>query len=824
MMFSEKKPEEDPQKEKEKQEEEKEDKEDKEKEENKDKEGKDKFTKEEEETINVLVASMFRFYKYDLHMIGYFALGLLFWYLYNKHTSSYAVKEIVINDLIYKIQNQEIKEILVTKFPDENSWKFFLVEKHHNSNETFIKNKIIYERKDELLSIIFQQQLDQNIPEKDYIRINFVPDSPNNPNPNIGSFLGISILSLVFLIGSKIAGRKLFSTANNINIVKKADSRIKEEAYRRFKEQWKLNNGQYIPSSTKKSGKSSKPTQNSGLGGNLFSDKLNSIFDTGKSNAREYGTEEQVKVKFQDVAGNESAKLEIIEFVDFLKNPEKYNKLGAKIPRGALLLGPPGTGKTLLAKSVAGESGVPFFAISGSDFVEMYVGVGASRVRDLFKKARSKSPSIIFIDEIDAIGKKRGGSFMKNDERDNTLNQLLVEMDGFTTDSNVIVLAATNRQDVLDKALLRPGRFDRQVEINHPDRGERIQILKIYLKKVKLNKEVSIDEYAERLSTLTPGYTGADLSNLVNEAAILAARDNKKKISMVDFEKASERVLAGLETNRTLSKIERKTVAYHEAGHAIVGWFLKHCSPIVKITIIPRSKGALGFTQYLPDEQSLMTREQIIDSICMTLGGRMAEEKFFNRITSGAYDDLQKVTQMARGLVTRFGMSNLGYRVYNVDGEGFQKDYSEETDRLIDSEVNSIINECAKRTREVVEKYKEQIEKIAEKLLDKETIDILDVIKLIGDRPHKLPSSMEAYLKETQDRREREAKEEENKGNNVDNDSNENGEGTDDTKEAEGKDSKSEEGEARSFSESVKKMEATNPLHNFSNKDNWERI
>ena len=367
---------------------------------------------------------------------------------------------------------------------------------------------------------------------------------------------------------------------------------------------------------------------------------INNLFDFKTSNAKEYGVEEMVDIKFSDVAGMEQAKKEIVEFVDFLKNPEKYRLLGAKIPRGALLVGPPGTGKTLLAKAVAGEAGVPFFATSGSDFVEMFVGVGASRVRDLFKRAKDKAPSILFIDEIDAVGKKRGGKFGGHDERDNTLNQLLVEMDGFGTESNVIVLGATNRADILDAALLRPGRFDRQVEISLPDRKDREEIVKIYLKKVKLDKSKSIDEYAMRLSTLTPGFSGADLckffifilANLVNEAAIISARENKEVVDSDSFEKASERIIAGLETKRLISPKERKTVAYHEAGHAVVGWYLENANPLVKVTIIPRSKGSLGFTQYIPDDVSLHTKEYLLETICVLLGGRMSEEFFFNQV------------------------------------------------------------------------------------------------------------------------------------------------------------------------------------------------
>jgi AFG3 family protein len=467
---------------------------------------------------------------------------------------------------------------------------------------------------------------------------------------------------------------------------------------------------------------------------------------------------EKKGIKFDDVAGLNESKKEIVEFVDFLKNPEKYHKLGAKIPRGALLVGPPGTGKTLLAKAVAGEAGVPFFSMSGSEFVEMYVGVGASRVRDLFKKAKEKSPSIIFIDEIDAVGKKRsqGNSHGGNDERENTLNQLLVEMDGFGTDNTVIVLAATNRQDILDPALLRPGRFDRTVEINLPDRKDREDILKIYLNKVKLNEEKTIAEYAHRISTLTPGFSGAELSNLVNEAAIISARENKPSIDSKSFEKASDRIIAGLETKRILSQKERKVVAYHESGHAVVGWMLEHSNPLVKVTIVPRSKGSLGFAQYIPDDVSLQSKEQLLELMCVSLGGRVAEEIFFNQITTGASDDLRRVSSIARNIVVKYGMSDLGLLTFASGEDSFNKPYSTETEREIEREMMNIINECLKKTRKLVTDNKEKIDKMALKLLDKETLDLIDIIEVLGDRKYPLPDSITEYLDEIKKRKIRE--------------------------------------------------------------------
>lgn len=372
------------------------------------------------------------------------------------------------------------------------------------------------------------------------------------------------------------------------------------------------------------------------------------MMNRGKANITIYGVDKKIKTRFKHVAGLQSAKEEVYEFVDFLKNPKKYQKLGAEIPRGALLVGPPGTGKTLLAKAVAGEAKVPFLTVSGSDFVEMFVGVGAARVRDLFKKAKEHSPSIIFIDEIDAVGKKRDSKMTGgNDERDSTLNQLLVEMDGFGTKSNVIVLAATNRKDILDSALLRPGRFDRTIDITLPNLEERTEIVKVHMKKVKTQEKLNKDDIARKVASLTPGMSGADIYNVVNEGAILAARHNQTHVKLSDFEKATERVIGGLEKHTVMSKEERKTIAYHEAGHAVAGWFLEHSNPLLKVTIIPRANGALGFAQYLPDENSLYTTEQLYDMIRVALGGRIAEEMFFNSMTTGASDDLNKVTQIA---------------------------------------------------------------------------------------------------------------------------------------------------------------------------------
>jgi AFG3 family protein len=453
---------------------------------------------------------------------------------------------------------------------------------------------------------------------------------------------------------------------------------------------------QIIKGRTNKGGPSSgkKSSNNkSGSGGFMGGGGFGSMMNVGKSNVTVYGVDKKIKTRFKHVAGLDNAKEEIMEFVDFLKDPKKYQKLGAKIPRGALLVGPPGTGKTMLAKATAGEAKIPFLTISGSDFVEMFVGVGASRVRDLFKKARENAPSIIFIDEIDAVGKKRHGKFTGgNDERDNTLNQLLVEMDGFGTDSSVVVLAATNRKDILDSALLRPGRFDRTIEINLPNIKERSDIFKVHLKKVKLDPKYSMGEYAKKLAALTPGMSGADIHNVVNEGAILAARFNRESVKLIDFEKATERVIGGLEKKTVMSEQERRTVAYHESGHAVAGWFLEHSNPLLKITIIPRTKGSLGFAQYLPEELSLYTTEQLKDMIRVALGGRIAEQIFFGKVTTGASDDLKKVTQIASGIVSTYGMSSLGLINYHQE-EGYQKPYSEATGTKIDEEVKRIVDE-----------------------------------------------------------------------------------------------------------------------------------
>jgi cell division protease FtsH len=461
------------------------------------------------------------------------------------------------------------------------------------------------------------------------------------------------------------------------------------------------------------------------------------IFNIGKSKAQLFDKESQINITFNDVAGLEEAKQEVMEIVDFLKNPKKYTDLGGKIPKGALLVGPPGTGKTLLAKAVAGEAQVPFFSLSGSDFVEMFVGVGASRVRDLFKQAKEKAPCIIFIDEIDAIGRARGKNSIMggNDERENTLNQLLVEMDGFGTNVGVIILAATNRLDVLDTALLRPGRFDRQISIDKPDLIGREHIFNVHLKPLKLAEEVD----AKKLSAQTPGFAGAEIANVCNEAALIAARKNKKAIKMQDFQDAIDRVIGGLEKkNKIISPEEKKIVAYHEAGHAIAGWFLEHADPLVKVSIVPRGVAALGYAQYLPKEQFLYTTEQLIDSMCMTMGGRVAEDITFGRISTGAQNDLERITKLAYAMTAVYGMNhkvgNVSFRDSSGDSQ-FQKPYSDQTAELIDDEVRVLISEVYERTKNLLLEKQDGLIKIAEKLLEKEILFQTDLEEILGKRP-----------------------------------------------------------------------------------------
>ena len=444
------------------------------------------------------------------------------------------------------------------------------------------------------------------------------------------------------------------------------------------------------------------------MGGGAGGGPGGQIFNIGKSKATLFDKESQVNITFSDVAGLEEAKQEVMEIVDFLKNPKKYTNLGGKIPKGALLVGSPGTGKTLMAKAVAGEAQVPFFSLSGSDFVEMFVGVGASRVRDLFKQAKEKAPCIIFIDEIDAIGRARGKNSMVggNDERENTLNQLLVEMDGFGTDSGIIIMAATNRPDVLDSALLRPGRFDRQISIDKPDLVGREQIFKVHLQPLKLAEGVD----PKKLSAQTPGFAGAEIANVCNEAALIAARKDKKAIDMQDFQDAVDRVIGGLEKkNKIISPEEKRIVAYHEAGHAVAGWFLEHADPLVKVSIVPRGIAALGYAQYLPKEQFLYQTEQLIDEMCMTLGGRAAEDIVFGKISTGAQNDLERVTKMAYAMVTIYGMNEkVGHISFNDQNSeyGFNKPYSEKTAEMIDNEVRLLIESAYLRTKELLTEKK----------------------------------------------------------------------------------------------------------------------
>ncbi len=474
------------------------------------------------------------------------------------------------------------------------------------------------------------------------------------------------------------------------------------------------------------------------MGGGSSGGGPGQIFNIGKSRAQLYDKETHVNITFNDVAGLDGAKVEVMEIVDFLKNPKKYTDLGAKIPKGALLVGPPGTGKTLLAKAVAGEAKVPFFSLSGSDFVEMFVGVGASRVRDLFRQAKEKAPCIIFIDEIDAIGRARGKNAAAggNDERENTLNQLLTEMDGFGTNSGVIILAATNRADILDRALMRAGRFDRQIYVDMPDLNERKDIFKVHLKNIKTDTSVDI----EFLARQTPGFSGADIANICNEAALIAARSNKKVVQKQDFLDAVDRIIAGLEKkNKIITKNEKRVIAFHEAGHATVSWMLEHASPLIKVTIVPRGR-SLGAAWYLPEERQITTTEQITDEICAALGGRAAEEIIFGKISTGALSDLEKITKQAYACIVYYGLNekigNISY--YDSSGQSeysFSKPYSESTAKTIDEEVKKMIDIAYAKTKQILITNKEKLTQLAEKLLEKEVIFKEDLEEIFGKRP-----------------------------------------------------------------------------------------
>ncbi|MGI4020105.1 MAG: ATP-dependent zinc metalloprotease FtsH [Janthinobacterium lividum] len=484
------------------------------------------------------------------------------------------------------------------------------------------------------------------------------------------------------------------------------------------------------------------------MGGGAGGGPGGQIFNIGKSKATLFDKEAQVSVTFNDVAGLEEAKQEVMEIVDFLKNPKKYTNLGGKIPKGALLIGSPGTGKTLLAKAVAGEAQVPFFSLSGSDFVEMFVGVGASRVRDLFKQAKDKAPCIIFIDEIDAIGRARGKNNIVggNDERENTLNQLLVEMDGFGTDSGIIILAATNRPDVLDSALMRPGRFDRQVSIDKPDLNGREQIFKVHLQPVKTAADVD----AKKLSAQTPGFAGAEIANVCNEAALIAARKNKEAVDMQDFQDAVDRVIGGLEKkNKIISPEEKRIVAFHEAGHAIAGWFLEHADPLVKVSIVPRGVAALGYAQYLPKEQFLYTTEQLMDGLCMTMGGRVAEDIVFNKISTGAQNDLERITKLAYAMVSIYGMNDKVGNVSFNDTQGeyqFNKPYSDKTSELIDEEVRNLVRNVYDQTKKLLNDKREGLDKLATKLLEKEILFQSDLEEILGKRPFETRTTYDEFV------------------------------------------------------------------------------
>ena len=465
------------------------------------------------------------------------------------------------------------------------------------------------------------------------------------------------------------------------------------------------------------------------------------VLNIGKNKATLFDQTEGAPITFADVAGLDEAKEEVEEVVQFLKDPQRFTKLGGKLPKGVLLVGPPGTGKTLLAKAVAGEAQVPFFSLSGSDFVEMFVGVGAARVRDLFKQAKEKAPCIIFIDEIDAVGRSRGrgGIMGGNDERENTLNQLLVEMDGFNTDKGVILMAATNRPDTLDTALLRPGRFDRQILIDRPDRRERAAIFKVHTENLTLSPDLDTDLLAGQ----TPGFAGAEIANVCNEAALLAARDGKDAVEMIDFERAIDRVIGGLEKkNKLISPDEKKIVAYHEAGHAVAGWFREYTDPVVKVSIVPRGMAALGYAQSLPQERYLYTKEALVDRMVMTMGGRVAEEIIFGKITTGAQNDLEKITKLAYAMVVDYGMSEeIGYVSFNMSGQSdqptFDKPFSDDLARRIDIEVKRIIDDVRVQTRVLLDERADEMERLAQALLEKEVLNEIDLKQILGERPYK---------------------------------------------------------------------------------------
>lgn len=502
------------------------------------------------------------------------------------------------------------------------------------------------------------------------------------------------------------------------------------------------------------------------------------IFNIGKSKAQLFEKGKGTNVTFKDVAGLEGAKEEIQEIVDFLKNPKKYTELGAKIPKGALLVGPPGTGKTLLAKAVAGEAQVPFFSLSGSDFVEMFVGVGASRVRDLFKQAKEKAPAIIFIDEIDAIGRARGknANMGSNDERENTLNQLLTEMDGFGTNSGVIILAATNRADILDRALMRAGRFDRQIYVDMPDLNERKEIFQVHLKPIKLQDKVDIDFLAKQ----TPGFSGADIANLCNEAALIAARKKKSSVELQDFLDAVDRIVGGLEKkNRIISKEEKRAIAFHEAGHAAVSWLLRYAHPLVKVTIVPRGQ-SLGAAWYLPEERSITRTNQILDEMCATLGGRAAEEVIFGEISTGALSDLEKVTKQAYAMVSIYGLNDKIGNISYYDSQGreytFSKPYSEDTARTIDEEASKIIEAQYERAKQILRENRDKLETLAEKLLQKEVIFKDDLVEIFGERPWDAlepEEQLKEAAKEAEEEKQHHSEQQENESNPTTDSSNE---------------------------------------------------
>ena len=613
------------------------------------------------------------FFSKYLNMAGLLGVST-FLYYYNKYNTT-DDNTIPYNQIFKLIECNQIESITIYK--DISSSNLYFVKMISKQKEEEKEYTLYLTNIDKFISDIEEKQAEMNIDKAHFIPIKIIPQI-NNTSTSISNIVNLTGWSLFwyFLM------RTFFTIKTKVNI-----------------------------------------------------DMIKDNIGFTSSRAKEFIKGNNTPITLKDIAGLNQAKKEIFEFIDFLKNPKKYHKLGAKIPHGALLVGPPGTGKTLLAKAIAGEANVPFFSISGSEFDEMYVGVGPARVRSLFSMAKERSPCILFIDEIDSVGSKRTGLFGQNDERKRTLNQLLVEMDGFNSNNKIIVLAATNRPDALDYALLRPGRFDRKIEINLPDKKEREAIFMLYLNKIKLQKQNEIQAYAKKLSKMTPGFSGADIANLVNEAAILSARQNKENVSISNFESASDRIIAGFEMKKLLSPKEKRIVAVHEAGHAVINWYLPNLSKVYKISIIPRSKGSLGYNINLPRNYSLYTKEQLMNMITGLLGGRLAEEMYLGKVTTGSYNDLQKVNDLAKEMVMKYGMSDLGLISFdNKERYSFIKPFSYTMENKIEIECQKIIENCVQKGKMILKEKEKEIRKIVNVLLEKETINYEEIKVILGNK------------------------------------------------------------------------------------------